>query len=104
MSLTTFRSLLWPTRSPHSLHYWAPEPAAGLAERATARRYVETVASPSSQNRQGNSAPSPPGPLTPTRGPEATVAAGDSDDSRGDRAAGPRNTKGLWPTTVSMPL
>src|SRR5450631_1685329 len=89
MSLTAVRSLRWPRWSPHRLPYRFWERAGGLAGRALPGRYAETVASPSSQNRQGYAAASPPGPLTPTRGPVSTLAPGDRSGER--LADGPRD-------------
>src|SRR5665648_506578 len=97
MSLTAVRSLRWLTRSPHSLPYGSPDPVAGLGERTLPGRYAETVASPSSQNRQGYAVASPPGPLTPTRGP---VRTNEQDDGPAGIAA--RTTKGLSGATVSV--
>ena len=64
-------------------------------------RYAETVASPSSQKRQGYAAASPPGPLTPTRGPVRTTAPDELVD--GSRI-GARATKTLPIESVSIPF
>src|ERR1035437_2343880 len=82
-------SFHWSRRSRHRPPYQPVGRAAGFGRLTVPGRYAETVASPSSQTRQGYAAASPPGPLTPTRGPVRTTAPdGRVDGSRrGDGTA-----------------
>src|ERR1035437_10516822 len=100
MSLTAVRPLHWPTLSPPSLPYGPPVPATGWGSRALPGRYGETVASPSSQNRQGYAEGSPPAPPTPTRGPLRTLTSAARDVAPSPRRgtsswAAARSTRGL---------
>src|SRR5665811_2627971 len=94
-------SFHWSRRSRHRPPYRPVGRAAGFGRLTVPGRYAETVASPSSQKRQGYAAASPPGPLTPTRGPVRTTAPA-------GRSAGPpigaRTTKALPRGTVSIPV
>src|SRR5450759_1831847 len=76
-------------------------PGGRLGRLTVPGRYAETVASPSSQKRQGYAAASPPGPLTPTRGPVRTTAPDEPVD--GSRI-GARTTKALPVAGVSIPF
>ena len=60
-----------------------------------AGRYAETVGSPSSQNRQGYAAASPPAPATPTRGPVRTTAVGRRSRRDPRRRPAPRGIHGV---------
>ena len=60
-------------------------------------RYAETVGSPSSQNRQGYAAASPPAPDTPTRGPVRTRRSPHPRDRDPRSATGPRGIQASRP-------
>src|SRR5450756_3108239 len=93
-------SFHWSRRSRHRSPYRPVGRAAGCGRLTVPGRYAETVGSPSSQKRQGYAAASPPGPLTPTRGPVRTTAPDEPVD--GSRI-GARTTKALPVEGVSIP-